>query len=145
MKLTVIRKEFSPTTTVGELHVDGVFQCYTLEDTVRNLRTAADKVYGRTAIPAGTYKVTLTYSPHFARILPLVNDVPFFEGIRIHPGNTAADTDGCILVGTSKLGAIGAPTLMIGNSRVAFEELFAKLQHAADISIDITGAAHAAA
>jgi hypothetical protein len=138
MKLTVVRKEFSETTTIGEMFVDGVFQCYTLEDTVRNLKSAKDKIYGKTAIPAGTYKVTITDSARFKRKLPLVNDVPFFEGIRIHPGNTAADTDGCILVGTSKLSAVDRPTLFIGNSRVAFEALFAKLVTAGSISITIT-------
>lgn len=144
MQITVYRNEKSPTTTVGELHVDGIFECYTLEDRVRKLDSAKDKVYGMTAIPAGTYNVTLTHSPRFKRTLPLVNNVPFFEGVRIHPGNTAADTDGCILVGTTKIATLGGPTLMIGNSRVAFDKLFAKMEKAGKITLTIIGAPHAA-
>lgn len=138
MKLTLKRNEMSANTTVGELFVDGVFECYTLEDVVRDLASGAQKVYGKTAIPAGTYKVTITQSARFKRLLPLLNDVPYFEGIRIHPGNTAEDTDGCILVGTTKVGREGKATDFIGNSRVAFDRLFAKLQTAKEVSITIS-------
>jgi len=105
--------------TIGELYVDGAFACYTLEDLVRDY-----KVAGATAIPAGSYQITITWSPHFQRRLPLLNDVPNYEGVRIHPGNTAADTEGCILVGTQVAGA------SILNSRVAFDALFARLETA---------------
>lgn len=138
MQLTVQRTESSSTTTVGELFVDGVFECYTLEDTVRDLKKdGSGKVYGKTAIPAGTYNVSLTQSARFKRVLPLVLNVPFFEGVRIHPGNTAADTDGCVLVGTTKVGQAGKPCDFIGNSRVAFDRLFAKLTAAKSITLTI--------
>lgn len=95
-------------TTLGVLFLDGVFQCFTLEDAVREVlgaRVETWKVPGRTAIPLGTYPLDLTYSPKFGRSLPLVVGVPGFEGIRIHPGNKAGDTDGCILLGQSRVGA----------------------------------------
>ena len=120
MKLNVNRLEKAPGFTIGELRVDGVFECWTLEDTVR----AGPKVDGETAIPAGTYKLTITASPRFKRYLPLVNDVPGFTGIRIHPGNTAADTHGCLLVGDTRLPG------SIGQSRAAFDRLFKKLETA---------------
>ena len=101
--------------TIGRLYVDGVRFCDTLEDTDRGLASTMTlgeinrrKVYGMTAIPTGTYDVLMTYSPKFASKswakpyngrLPLLNNVQGFSGVRIHPGNTAADTQGCILVG----------------------------------------------
>jgi hypothetical protein len=78
-----------------------------------------------TAIPAGTYEVVINFSERFKRPLLLLLKVPDFEGVRIHPGNTEADTEGCILVGRMK------PPDFIGESRVAFEALFTKMQDAA--------------
>ena len=83
--------------TIGRLHIDDVYFCDTLEDTVRDV-----KIYGGTAIPSGEYKVILSKSPRFGRVLPEVLNVPNFTGIRIHRGNTAFDTHGCILVGINK-------------------------------------------
>lgn len=96
MNLEVTRKIFNTNDTIGVFYVDDVKFCYTLEDIVR----PADepKVFGKTAIPAGTYKVVLSHSNHFNRVLPEILDVPGFEGIRIHGGNTEVDTEGCILV-----------------------------------------------
>lgn len=122
MKLTLTRAQFEPTCTIGRLFVDGAPQCYTLEDYVRP--TGAPKVFGQTAIPAGTYGVIITHSPHFGRDLPLLVNVPGFEGVRIHPGNSAADTEGCLLVGMDKL------VDSLGRSRVAFDALFPKIQSA---------------
>lgn len=130
MDLTLIRESSSTQSTMGKLMVDGVFECYTLEDVVR-----ATKIAGETAIPAGTYKVIIDMSNRFKRLLPLVVDVPGFAGIRIHPGNTAKDTEGCILVGTSR------SKDFVGNSRVAFDALFKKMQAAKSITLMIVAAA----
>ena len=103
MKLHLQRTERGDRYTMGRLAIDGEPFCDTLEPTDRHLEAATmrpeQKVFGQTAIPTGTYPVVLTYSPRFKRTLPLIQDVPHFEGIRIHPGNSAADTAGCILVG----------------------------------------------
>lgn len=119
MKLTLNRVQFEAACTIGQLLVDGNPQCYTLEDLVR--APGAPKVFGQTAIPAGTYGVVVTHSPHFGRDLPLLVNVLGFEGVRIHPGNTAADTSGCILVGMDRLAD------SIGRSRLAFEPLFGRI------------------
>lgn len=117
MKLTLHRLWPDAACTIGRLSVDGAPECYTLEDVVR----AGPKVFGQTAIPAGTYGVIVTHSPHFGRDLPLLVNVPGFEGVRIHPGNTAADTEGCILVGMDRAAD------SIGRSRLAFDALFPKI------------------
>ncbi len=108
MKLLVTRNWKKTDYTIGRLFVGGEFFCNTLEDTVRDL-TKTKKVYGKTAIPAGTYEVTLNIiSPKYSKKptykwcggrMPRLLGVPHFEGILIHPGNTVADTDGCLLVG----------------------------------------------
>jgi hypothetical protein len=102
MNLTVKRRFFADTYTIGTLSIDGVRFCDTLEDKVRNLPKEA-KIAGETAIPAGTYKVTLSVSPKFGRELPRLQGVPQFEGVLIHRGNTPKDTAGCILVGENKV------------------------------------------
>lgn len=81
--------------TLGRMYLDNVFFCHTCEDEVRE----GVKVYGKTAIPSGSYKVTTSFSQRFQRVLPLVLDVPGFQGIRIHGGNRAEDSHGCILAG----------------------------------------------
>ena len=103
------------TYTIGRLYIDGKYFCDTLEDQVRELPAycpntpkglnceCSEKVYSKTAIPSGEYKVTMEYSPRFKRVLPRLHDVPHFIGILIHPGNTAADSAGCILVGKNKV------------------------------------------
>lgn len=132
MKLLLQREPSTKNSTPGKLFIDGTFECYTLEDIVR---ARGVKVYGQTAIPAGTYQVLLTQSPRFKRVLPLLLNVPGFEGIRIHPGNKAEDTDGCILVGDAP-----APD-WLGQSKVAFDRLFSKLRLTAEpVTIEIRGA-----
>lgn len=120
MNLTLIRRWFSPRSTIGELLIDDVRQCYTLEDQIRR----GPKVPGETAIPAGRYQVVITESARFKRPLPLLLDVPGFKGIRIHPGNTCNDTEGCILVGAT----MGPDR--VNQSRKAFAPLFKRLQTA---------------
>src|SRR6476659_8160031 len=127
MKLRLERTWFEPECTIGTMFVDGAYDCFTLEDVEREV-----KVYGETAIPLGTYNVVITPSNRFKRDLPLVENVPGFEGIRIHPGNTAADTDGCILVGINK-----GPG-WVGESRAAFNELFEKIKNALDQGDKVT-------
>ena len=103
MLLTLQRTLREERYTMGTLAIDGEPFCDTLEPTDRHLKadtmTPDLKVYGQTAIPTGVYIIDLSYSPRFRRTLPLLRDVPCFEGIRIHAGNTVSDTAGCILVG----------------------------------------------
>jgi hypothetical protein len=101
MKITVKRIAKKTNYTIGKMYINDVYFCDTLEDTVRDL-SKESKVAGQTAIPAGTYKVIVNLSPKFGRELPRLLDVPGFDGILIHRGNTDADTAGCILVGENK-------------------------------------------
>lgn len=123
MKLKLIRDKTVGNSTTGKLYIDGVFECYTLEDVVRPV-----KIKGKTAINTGTYKVIINMSNRFKRLLPLLIDVPNFEGVRIHPGNTSEDTEGCILVGTSVSSNLEGS--FIKSSRIAFNALFSKMQKA---------------
>ena len=108
MKLTLKRIALRSTYTIGRLYVDGNYFCDTLEHTVRDLNTngkfdnGEKKVYAKTAIPYGTYEIKWTYSPRFKKYTPQLMNVPSFEGIRIHAGNTSADTEGCLILGENK-------------------------------------------
>ena len=98
--------------TIGKLYVDGVYICDTIEDKVRELHTAEDKVYGKTAIPAGTYPADLYFSRKFGYTVVRLFNVPFFEGIYIHKGNTEKDSLGCIIVGyNDRKGWVSKPTV----------------------------------
>lgn len=121
MLIEVIRVMCGKDSTIGKMYIDGVEECYTLEDVVR---PDGEKVYGETAIPTGRYRVVITRSNRFGVDMPLVLDVPNFSGIRIHPGNTAKDTHGCILVGLSQGGN------SIGASRLAYDSVFFKIGNA---------------
>ena len=107
--------------TLGELTIDGQHVCWTLEDIVR---PAGEKVAGKTAIAAGVYQITINRSTRFKCLLPLLLDVPGFTGVRIHPGNTQYDTEGCILVGRHKKVA------SVEQSRAAFDPLMSRLNAA---------------
>lgn len=126
MQITIKRIYKTDTSTIGELLIDGVWECFTLEDVERKV-----KVKGETAIPKGTYKVIINESNRFKRLLPLLLNVPDFEGVRIHSGNTNHDTEGCILVGKTM------NKNYIGDSRKAFDKLFKKMQLAKDITLTI--------
>ena len=120
MDLMLRREPSGEDFTRGELTVNGSFECFTLEDKVRPV-----KIKGITAIPAGAYEVVVTFSERFKRPLPLLLNVPNFDGIRIHPGNTSRDTEGCILVGQKRTKD------SVQLSRAAFDVLFAKIAQAA--------------
>jgi hypothetical protein len=122
------RREYTDRSTIGVLQF-GEFSCFTLEDRVR---PPGVKVQGATAIPAGRYKVVVDFSRRFQRRMPLLLEVPMFTGIRIHSGNTAEDTEGCILVGEWR-----APD-WVGDSRRAFADLFPRIAAAEDLWITIT-------
>jgi hypothetical protein len=126
MLITIKRLYKTDNSTIGELLIDGVFECFTLEDKERDI-----KIKGETAIPKGTYKIIINESNRFKRLLPLLIDVPNFEGVRIHSGNSNHDTEGCILVGQTR------NKNYIGQSRKAFEKLFAKMQKAKTITLTI--------
>ena len=99
MILTVNTIAQKKTYTVSRLLIDGEYFCDVLEDTVRT----GPKVWGETAIPAGTYKMRLSKSARFGRVLPEILNVPNFTGIRIHGGTTAEDSHGCLLVGINEV------------------------------------------
>ena len=103
MKLRVERRVKGDAYTIGTLYVNGERFCDTLEDRVRDLAGGERKVPGETAIPEGRYKVIVNRSPKFGRDLPRLLDVPQFEGVLIHRGNTDKDSSGCILVGENKV------------------------------------------
>lgn len=100
MELSLHRQNCYPDCTEGRLSIDGItFACDTIEPPFVRLRSKADKLPNGTAIPVGRYRVILAVSPRFKRVLPRLENVPFFDGILIHSGNTAEDSRGCILVG----------------------------------------------
>jgi hypothetical protein len=99
LEILVVRTLFSQTATRGHLFVDDERWGFTLED---RLRPFGQKVQGETAIPAGRYEVKLYDSPHFGKRLPLLVNVPFFDGVLFHGGNRPADSEGCILIGREK-------------------------------------------
>lgn len=95
MKLTLVRRWFGPSKTIGKLYVNGRFRYFVLEDLVRR---TGEKVPGQTAIPYGRYPVSVSVSPRLGRRLPLIEDVPGFTGIRAHAGIDEAWTEGCVLI-----------------------------------------------
>lgn len=119
MKLLLMRTTGTEGYTAGNLLIEGLHECCTLEDEVR-----AVKLQGMTAIPAGTYQVIITMSARFKKRLPLLLNVPGFAGVRIHAGNTALDTSGCVLVGTRP----DDDESVLENSRAAMHDLQAKIQ-----------------
>ena len=115
--------------TLGKLYINKEFFCSTIEDKYRDL-SKEKKVYGETCIPFGTYKVIINMSPKYGRLMPRLLDVPHFDGILIHYGNTEQDSAGCILVGKRS----GQKVI---NSRDTFNRLFARLEKYSNIKIEI--------
>jgi hypothetical protein len=132
LQLRLARKWFTEKSTIGILYVNDKFFCYTLEDVVR---PSGEKIKGQTAIPWGTYKISLTYSKKFDKILPLLADVPNFTGVRIHSGNTDKDTEGCILVGSTHSNDF------VGSSRVVMTKLMNLLADETDVMLEIAAEA----
>jgi hypothetical protein len=143
MQLTLKRIARRETYTIGKLYIDEQYFCDTIEDRDRGLEqrlplqvNIARKKKGVTAIPVGTYRLTLSVkSPRFAGkkqyafcngFLPRLINVPAFDGVLIHIGNTAQDSEGCILVGENK--EVGK----VLNSTATFQRLYAKLKEAID-------------
>ena len=143
MKLLLKRKFKSETYTIGDLYIDEEFFCNTIEDKVRDLPATCpntprgiscsckEKVYAETAIPVGTYKVTMDMSPKFGRILPRLHNVPHFIGILIHSGTTEKDSAGCIIVGDNTVKG------KVLNSRATSDKLNAILAKEKEITIEI--------
>lgn len=116
----LVREQIDPDVTIGSLKIHGRHICWVLEDPVREVpgELVSDwKIKGETAIPVGRYKIERTFSNRFQMTTPQLMDVPGFEGIRIHPGNTVADTEGCLLPGRQRL------TRGVGESQLAYREL----------------------
>lgn len=136
--LKVTRDTYTNNSTIGRLYINEVFFCDTLEDMCRDINRDGDlndkgeeKVFAKTAIPSGTYKVIITMSPSFKKMTPRLVDVKGFDGILIHPGNDQIDTHGCILVGlTRKID-------FIGQSRDAFIKVMAELDKYKEFEITI--------
>lgn len=143
MKLVLKRINNQDNYCEGKLYIDGIYQCDVIEDTDRALTNEmsiteiqSKKVYGETAIPKGTYQITLdVVSPKFKNRswatfcegkLPRLLDVPGFEGVLIHVGNKAADSLGCLLVGQKSSDGI------VSNSTQTFKDLYYKLKQATD-------------
>lgn len=131
MNITLNRIAKKAKYTIGKLYINDKYFCDTLEDTDRGLtqsmteqQIVSKKVYGKTAIPTGTYRIIISYSNKFKKQMPLLLNVPGFAGIRIHSGNTEKDSLGCILVGKNK--AVGK----VLESRDTYSKLFSILQEA---------------
>lgn len=118
MSLYIKRFEFGDNYTIGKLYVDNVYECFTLEDAVRDT-----KIKGTTAIGEGTYKVIIDFSNRFKKKMPHILNVPEYEGVRFHAGNTSKDTEGCIILGSS-----WTKGDFVGGSKIAYDKFMTKLE-----------------
>lgn len=121
MNLTLIRDVFTEVSTTGKLFIENDEECFILEDQDRKLEAGGTKIYGRTAIPRGRYKIVLDWSPKYGRDMPHLLDVPQYEGIRIHTGNRAEDSEGCLIPGQDRV------ENYVRNSKLAFDALLQKM------------------
>ena len=127
MEIKLTREIFTSESSVGKLAINGQFICYTLEDCDRFLeKDPSKKIKGKTAIPTGRYSLSRTLSPRFKKVLPRLANVAGFDGVLIHAGNSAADTEGCILVGRTR------SANFVGESKLAFSDLDARIKAALD-------------
>ena len=138
MRLTLKRIANKKDYCIGDLYINGKWFCNVLEDVDRGLDDSMTeeeirsiKVKGQTAIPCGIYTVLLTYSPKYKKIMPLINNVKGYSGIRIHSGNSSKDTEGCLLVGKNTV--VGRLT----DSRNTYNALFKRLQQKGSNKITI--------
>lgn len=127
MKLKLVRDTSTKGFTEGKLYIDGIFECYTIEDEDRKLESDGVKVQNLTAIPKGIYNLTISMSNRFKKFLIEVLGVNQFSGIRMHSGNSSKDTEGCIIVGS-----INDRTNddWVGGSKIAYEALHKKIKTA---------------
>ena len=140
MELKQVRKFKGDKYTISDFYIDGVKICNICEDPVRVLidknkdgdfnDAGEGKIYGDTAIPAGKYEVVITYSNRFKKYLPLLLNVPGYEGIRIHPGNSSTDTHGCLLPGINDIQG------KVSNSVKYFTLIFDKISNAINVKHD---------
>lgn len=121
MELKLTRRWLTKDSTIGDLTVNGQWECFVIED---NYPTPWVKTPGKTAIPVGHYEVIVNLSNRFKVDMPLLLNVPQYQGIRIHPGNTSADTEGCLLPGRQR------DIDKVLESRLAYNALFAKIKTA---------------
>lgn len=131
MKLDLVRDIFTEDFTLGRLYENDTFLFYTVEDKVR--KSDEPKVFGKTAIPYGTYKIAMTMSNRFKVLMPLLLNVENFDGVRMHSGNTSADTEGCIIIGNIRTDN------GVADSRIACAKLYDLLEKDADNEITISG------
>ena len=131
MKLTLQRYLFAEDYTMGLLFIDGVYFCDTIEDKYRGQNLSKTKVANETCIPYGVYTIKITYSPKYKKNMPQILDVPYFSGVRIHSGNTAKDSSGCVIVG------IKSENGTVLQSRKMYNELMKRLGTANNIKVDI--------
>lgn len=123
MKLVLSRAWLTEQSTIGPLVCDDKRLCFVLEDKYRG-DDPANKVAGKTAIPCGAYEVVITHSPRFGVDMPLLLNVPGFSGVRIHTGNRAGDTEGCLIVGMDR-----GPDQVL-RSQLAYGVVFQRIQAA---------------
>lgn len=129
--ITLKRNMFNDNNTIGELYgINNEFLCYTLEDKIREV-----KIPKITAIPYGIYKLDFTYSNRFKKKMIQILDVPNFEGVRIHTGNTEKDTEGCILVGQKVLNKQN--NYSIYESKLALEKIEKYVKNLFSKNIDL--------
>jgi hypothetical protein len=131
MELVLKREVFTDESTIGTLSIDGIKECFILEDKDRGLtdtmplaEIVATKVYGKTAIPYGRYEIDWTMSARFKVFMPILLKVKGYEGIRVHKGNSEIDSLGCLLCGTKKA------SNRITESTIATNKLYAKIESA---------------